>query len=174
MSTECPSCGRNGSLLERRIDHVLTAFWLPLFTVHRWAALGLLSACNCLRPLADLHPACEAEACIGAVKGPPRPLFSRAHRRGQPYRSCTACGYDSRNFEGWEHLPGIGPDDARIGQGSGHGPQRASGRGDEGIGTGAGAHPSAPQLPLACHTCGHPVEQQFLYCPFCGSWLKHD
>jgi hypothetical protein len=113
--SECPRCGSE-TLQERRIDQVLSLFFIPLFTVHA----------------------------------------------GRPFNVCTSCRWDSRYPElqtSREH-PGLSslptPYQEAVGVRSDH------------------AAPSAPELPLSCSQCGNPIQSNFLFCPFCGTFLKEE
>lgn len=89
------------------------------------------------------------------------PLFT-VHR-GEPYRVCPQCGWDSKQADGWQLL---GRDFSQQQQQPGTPDSSSSSRGD------ASAAASAPNMPMSCSQCGHSVQPNYLFCPFCGTFLK--
>lgn len=90
------------------------------------------------------------------------PVFTL--QKGQPYYTCEGCGWDSREAAAARSRPvqQLPWSETRLDSPGSSNSRIAS----------PPPTPSAPPLPLSCRSCGHAVQPEYLFCPFCGTFLK--
>lgn len=100
-AAECPACDAAGGLQERRVDRVLSLFFVPLLTVHQGRPFLACSGCGWRAGAAAgedgaLSGAGAAPGAAGAGGGADLPQV------------CRHCGAEVQDGSGWAFCPFCG------------------------------------------------------------------
>lgn len=129
----CPNC--NDNLVQKRVDHVLTLFFMPIWTVSRG------------------NPVTECERCGWVAYsrgsfGQPSPPLPSTHSQ-LPSNASRPTYQSPPSYQ--PRPPPPAPSGPFVNE-----------------------QPSAPLLPPSCPACGNGVKHDFLFCPYCGQYLKNE
>jgi hypothetical protein len=97
---ECPACGGAGAMQERRVDHMLSLFFVPLITVHRGQPFTACGRCG----WSSLK---EGRAAAGAGGSDRQGGRAVSGRGAWPARVCAVCGGQVGDA-GWTFCPFCG------------------------------------------------------------------
>lgn len=91
----CPSCGGANSLVERRVDHMLSVFFIPIFPVSRGAPILACSSCGWSdtrmgEDRGGVPPPTPPGHPVGGVPAQPRRLMPPAPRQHH-LEQCPSC-----------------------------------------------------------------------------------
>lgn len=127
-SLSCGNCGNR--LSEVRVDHVLSAFFIPLWTVSTGKPFLACESCGWQGPLTSSHSMQDDGS------------FTGRGLNGQPQIKAPGSGWprEGREVSRDQHRPA----------------QRTA-------------------APTCCSGCGRTIkEPEYLFCPFCGTFLPKD